>query len=284
VAGREELTGAVPAGTDLIVHLAAEHKDEGVEEGDYFRVNGQGTANLLAEATRQHVRRFLFVSSVAVYGETPGASEQTRPCPQNPYGHSKLEAERQVLAWAAGDPCHRALILRPTAVYGPGNRANIYQLMKRVHDGRFLMVGSGEHVKSVAYVKNLVAAMQFLLERWGQDSAGPDGEVLNYVDYPQLPLRDLVALIASCSGRRVPALRIPVAAAEIGAGLLRLGARLLGRGSVLSSDRMRKFATPSWFRADRIRELGFRQPFTVEEGLRETIRADCADGRARAAA
>src|SRR5262249_22778787 len=125
-------------GVDAVVHLAAEHKDSGILPDAYFRVNVDGTRTLLDSMTKASVPKIIFFSSVAVYGEADFPSEETSPEPVNAYGRSKLEAERLIGQWALADPSRQALIIRPTVVFGPRNRANIFKLIKYVSDGKFV--------------------------------------------------------------------------------------------------------------------------------------------------
>jgi len=100
-----------------------------------------------------------------VYGEQSSTTEETAPRPINPYGASKLAAEQEIVRWANEDKSRTAIILRPTVVFGPHSKANIFRLIRQVCDGRFLMVGSGKNIKSIVYVKNLVDATIYLKDK-----------------------------------------------------------------------------------------------------------------------
>ena len=110
-------------GIDSIIHLAAEHKDFGISKEEYFKVNGEGTKVLLDAAAEMNIKKFIFYSSVAVYGSCQPSSDDTIPQPNNFYGASKLRAEEEIREWARADASRRVVIIRPTVVYGPGNHA-----------------------------------------------------------------------------------------------------------------------------------------------------------------
>ena len=90
------LQQSIPHDTELIIHLAAEHKDFGVSEDEYFDVNERGTQYLLECATKYNINKFIFYSSVAIYGNQKFTTEETVPEPGNPYGASKLAAENLI--------------------------------------------------------------------------------------------------------------------------------------------------------------------------------------------
>lgn len=136
-------------GSESVVHAAA-HVHRPNETPDEVRlfheVNVEGTRKLLAAAERVGVRRFVFVSSIAVYGATPGAMpDECAPlAPASHYGRSKMEAEELVRAskldW---------VIVRPATIFGAGDRANFARLAQALRRGRFIVPGRGAARKSV---------------------------------------------------------------------------------------------------------------------------------------
>ena len=115
--------------------------------------------------------------------------------PNNYYGASKLKAEAAIAEWTQKDADRKAVIIRPTVVFGPRNRANIFRLVKQVCDDNFIWVGHGSNIKSIAYVENLVDATIFLLAKM---EAGLS--VLNYADTPHMETKEIVSLIAHKAG------------------------------------------------------------------------------------
>jgi nucleoside-diphosphate-sugar epimerase len=254
------ILGGAGSGVDTIVHLAAEHKDFGIAPEQYHRVNVQGTEALLALAERVRARKFVFFSQ-------GNADETTQPLPENPYGASKLQAEAAVTAWANADPARAVVIVRPTVIFGPWSKANIFKLIRYVCDRKFIWVGNGENIKSIAYVKNLVAATAFLLKRMQ-----PGIEIYNYADGPHRTTRELVGLIARAAGVPEPGLKLPLAPALAMARGIDLVAKLSGRDFPVTSARLKKFNATTLFRAEKIRAAGFVPPYTIEEGIQENVR------------
>jgi nucleoside-diphosphate-sugar epimerase len=254
-------------GVDVIIHLAAEHKDFGITKEKYFEVNEQGTKNLLRCASEKGIKRFIFYSSVAVYGAVQPSTEETVPSPNNYYGSSKLAGEAVVRKWAEEDPTRSAIIIRPTVVFGARNRANIFKLVRQVVEGRFVWVGDGGNIKSVAFVENLVDATLFLLHRMS-----PGLEIFNYSDEPQLTTRKIVEIIAKESGARVPRIKIPLGFALSVGKLFDVAGKLTRYDFPITAARMKKFNTATCHYSNKIRSLGFTAKYTIEEGFAQQIR------------
>ena len=252
---------------DLILHLAAEHKDFGISEVLYHRVNVDGTNTLLRYATERGVGKMVFFSSVAVYGTSQVAThEGLDPAPESPYGKTKLLAERCVEEWANADPRREAVIIRPTVVFGPRNYANMYRLIESVARRRYVSVGNGENIKSVAYVENLTGATLFAIERM---KAGV--ERYNYADSPHLSTRELVRCIAGHLSVTVPFIRIPKPLALACTFPLDIVAKATGSDLPITSKRIDKFTSSTQHLAEKIRAVGYEPPYALEEGIRKTV-------------
>ena len=150
-------------GADMVINLAAKHHDFGISREDFFLINEEGTRRILNVLAGLGIKRFVFFSSVAVYGDIDQcSSEDCLPKPSNDYGESKWAAERLIQAWVADNPQREVLMVRPTVVYGPHNYANMYRLIDMIVKRRFFFVGKGDNIKTVSYVENLSAATVFL--------------------------------------------------------------------------------------------------------------------------
>lgn len=252
---------------DLIINLAAEHKDFGVPESLYYQVNVDGTEKLLQHASRRRIRNFIFFSSVAVYGDSRvPTNEASAPAADSPYGKSKLLAERRIEAWAAQDPERKAVIIRPTVIFGPYNYANMYRLIQSVARHRYIGVGDGANIKSIGYVENVAAAALFSMERMQ-----PGLEIYNYADSPHMTTLALIACIAKGLGVKVPSLRIPKTLALACAFPLDVVAKATKKDLPLTAKRIAKFTNSTHHRADKILAAGFAPPYSLETGIQRTI-------------
>jgi len=254
-------------GAEVIVNLAAEHRDDVRPVSRYDEVNVGGARNVVAVAEDLGVEQLVFTSSVAVYGfPKDPLGEDAPPNPFNDYGRTKLEAEKVYRAWLAGKPGRSLRIVRPTVVFGEANRGNVYNLLHQLAVGPFLMVGNGRNRKSMAYVENVAACLEFTLSL-------PEGlHLFNYVDKPDLDMNELVREIRTTLGRPPKVgFRLPYWAGYA-AGLVADGlAALLRRPLPLSRIRVQKFCASTQFLRDRVAEAGFRPPVELKAALERTI-------------
>jgi len=254
-------------GVDLIITLAAKHHDFGVTRQEFFKVNETGTKILLDCASKLRIKKLIFYSTVAVYGiQKEPTTENTPPKPDNDYGESKLAAEKVIQKWCDEDNSRCGVIIRPTVIFGPNNYANVYNLIDKIYKKKFIFVGKGDNVKSVAYVENLVDATIFLI-----DKLRPGIQVFNYSDEPQMTIAQTVDVITTNLPYGVPKIRLPLFLAVTLGGIFDLLAKLTGRNLPITAVRMKKFATATHHRSDKIRKLGFKQKIEIGEGFRRMV-------------
>jgi nucleoside-diphosphate-sugar epimerase len=255
------------ADQDVLVNLAAEHADDVFPRSLYDDVNVGGAKNICTVAAERNVRKIVFASSVAVYGFSDRESvEGDERKPFNDYGRTKALAEDVFREWQAQDSSRRTLvIIRPTVVFGEGNRGNVYNLLRQISSRGFVMVGSGTNRKSVAYVENVAAFFERSLAFEG------GVHVYNYVDKPDLSMNELVAFVREVMGKgRSTGLRLPYAAGFAAGVACDLFARATGRKLPISAIRVRKFCANSLV-GSRIPSLGFFGPVPLSDALRRTV-------------
>lgn len=147
----------------VVVHTAARVHVMGDKSADplsdFRRINVAGTLNLARQAAEYGVERFVFVSSVKVNGESTAEGKpflaEDLPSPADPYGVSKMEAEKGLreIALRSG---MEVVIIRPPLVYGPGVRANFAALMRMVQRGWPMPFGAVHNRRSLVALDNLV--------------------------------------------------------------------------------------------------------------------------------
>ena len=258
---------------DLVILLAAEHRDDISPTNLYYDVNVEGMRNVLHAMEQNGVKRLIFTSSVAIYGLNKNKPDENHPAdPFNHYGKSKWQAEEVLQQWYASHSDWNINILRPTVIFGERNRGNVYNLLRQISGGRFLMVGRGENKKSMAYVGNIVAFIQFLI-----DEKTEGYNIYNYVDKPDFSMNELVALVSRVLGRHIPSIHIPYWIGMCGGLVFDLLAKISRKKLPISSVRVRQFCATTQFDAMKIQQSGFKVPYTLEEGLSKTLRFEFID-------
>jgi nucleoside-diphosphate-sugar epimerase len=263
----QESMSRIMAGAGAIINLAAEHRDDVRPISRYHETNVEGAHQVCQAATKAGVNKIIFTSSVAVYGFHSRPVDEEGPFePFNPYGETKLLAEGVYRAWADEDPTRTLVIIRPTVVFGEGNRGNVYNLLRQIASGRFMMVGPGTNRKSMAYVGNVAEFLTHSL------TFTPGTHIFNYVDTPDLNMNELVSIVNKELGRtRSNNWRIPLGLALACGRVLDIFAKSLNRTFPISRVRIIKFTESTVFDATRMRTIGFTPPFSLHAGLVKTI-------------
>jgi nucleoside-diphosphate-sugar epimerase len=249
-------------GIDVVIHAAARThmlRDKALDPlTEYSRVNVLGTFNLARHAAAAGVRRFVFLSSVKVNGESTDArpspfgarNDGVGAAPEDAYGLSKWEAE-QGLWEIASQTGMEVVVIRPPLVYGPGVKGNFARLLDLVRSGVPLPLAAVNNQRSFIGLDNLVD----LLIRCA-DHPKAAGQTLLVSDGHDLSTPELLRMIANAMGRPARLFPVPVP-------LLRLAGRALGRlnevDRLVGSLQVDSSAT---------RELlGWTPPVSVEDGV-----------------
>ena len=248
------------AGCESVIHLAARvhvmRGGAGDAEGDFNLVNVQGSENLARQAARAGVRRFLFLSSVKVNGETSagrGLVESDPAAPVDSYGVSKAQAEERLKAVAA-ETGMEVVIVRPPLVYGPGVKANFLKLLRIVDAGVPLPFSSIDNRRSLVYVGNLTHALLVCLTH-----PAAAGRTFFVSDDHDISSPQLVREIAAALGKRPQLFPFPPVLLG-GIGLL------TGR-----SEQIARLTGSLQVDVSSIKStLGWRPPFSLQQGLAET--------------
>lgn len=255
------------SGADVVVLLAAQHRDDVSPVSLYYDTNVGGMEVTLKAMEKNGVRRLIFFSSVAVYGlnkENP--SEDHPKDPFNHYGKSKWQAEQALQEWHSSHSDWNINIIRPTVIFGERNRGNVYNLLSQISSGRFLMVGKGTNKKSMAYVGNVVAFVKFLIE---EKKSGYN--VYNYIDKPDFDMNELIALVEKVLNKHIPSIHFPYWMGMMGGYCFDVLAKILGRKLAISSVRVKKFCATTEFDSSKMQSTGFQPPYTLSEGLSRTL-------------
>jgi nucleoside-diphosphate-sugar epimerase len=268
VRDKNSFTGKLK-GFNLIINLAAEHKDNVFPVELYQQVNVDGAENICNIAAANGINKIIFTSSVAVYGNT---KEETSEAGEinyfNEYGRTKYEAEKVYEKWQKQSPDRQLVVLRPAVVFGEGNRGNVYNLLRQIAGGKFLMVGKGINKKSMAYVDNVAAFIKHLVFFDCQYA------VFNYVDKPDFDMNSLAAFVYKTLGKRYVGIRIPYILGIAGGLVFDILAKIMRREFSVSMIRIKKFCANSHFSSSAVESTGFKPLTGISEALLKTIKAE----------
>ena len=260
---RKTITG------DIVVNLAAVHRDDVRDKSEYQYTNVHGAENVAVVCEEKGINKIVFTSTVAVYGFADPRTDETGLInPFNEYGRTKFAAEERLRAWQAKGE-NSLIIVRPTVIFGEGNRGNVFNLLNQIASGNFLMVGNGENKKSMAYIGNIVAFLEACI------AADQKYGLYNYVDTPDLTMNELVSLVRyKLKGREGVGPRLPYWLGLFFGYVADLVTKLSGKNLPVSSIRVKKFASSTEFRSSK-RDLDqFIEPFQLTDGLQRTLESE----------
>ena len=266
--GGQLLAAIQPA--DWVILMAAEHRDDVTPVSLYYDVNVEGTKNTLKALDAKGITKIIFISTVAVYGLNKNNPDENAPAdPFNHYGKSKWMAEEVLRTWQQKDTANRTLIIiRPTVVFGPNNKGNVHNLLHQISSGKFMMIGKGNNKKSMSYIENMTAFIQFLLQ---QNLTGY--HVFNYVDKPDLSMNELVEIVEKVMGKKIAHIRIPYWLGYLGGSGVDMVAAITKKKFSVSAVRVKKFCATTQFSGEKWKQTGFTPKYTLREGLTKTIQA-----------
>ena len=225
---------------------------------EFRRINVDGTMRLARQAAEAGVRRFVFVSSVKVNGDCsqpghPFLADQT-PAPGDSYAISKCEAEA-ALRELTQEAAMEVVIIRPPLVYGPGVKANFLAMMRWLQRGVPLPLGGvTDNRRSLVYLDNLVDLIVTCV-----DHPAAANQTFLVSDDEDLSTEALLRRIAGALGRPARLIAVP-------AGLLTLGARLIGHSAVAQ-----RLCGSLQVDIEKTKELlGWTPPISLDDGFRRT--------------
>lgn len=257
---RSSITG------NIVINLAAVHRDDIRDTNEYYQTNVLGAKNIATVCIEKEIKKIIFTSSVAVYGfAEPGTDEIGKINPFNEYGITKYQAEEEFRTWQNNDG-NSLIIIRPTVIFGEGNRGNVFNLFNQIASGKFIMVGNGNNKKSMAYIGNLVAFIECCI------TSDRKNALFNYVDTPDLTMNDLVSLVRfSLKGRDKINFRLPIWIGMIFGYIADGVSKLTGINFPVSAIRVKKFVATTQFSSSSDTLDGFVPPLSIIEGINNTL-------------
>lgn len=261
-----ELCRRCARGMEVVQHLAAAFREMNVAQQYYWNVNVQGTRNMLEAAREANVKKFIYCSTCGVHGniDNPPGGEDAPIQPADYYQRTKFEAEPIVLEYVAkGMP---GLIIRPAAIYGPGDPERFKMIFKRVASGSFPMFGRGQTLYHPLYIDNLVDVFMLAME-----PGKGVGQAYLIADEEYVAIEDLVRRVGKALGVEVRVNHYPILPLVVAGHVCE---KLCAPFKITPPIFPRRV---DWYRQNRAfkidkakRELGYAPRVGLDEGLRAT--------------
>jgi nucleoside-diphosphate-sugar epimerase len=255
------------AGVDVVYNIAALYRTAGLDDAVYRAVNATAVATLIEQAGAARVKRVVHCSTVGVHGdiEHPPADEDAPLRPGDVYQETKLEGER-LARGAATEAGLELVIVRPTGIYGPGDR-RLLKLFRGVARRRFVVLGRGDIWYHLTYIDDLVDGFRLC-------GTHPAAAGRTYIlSGPEVTtLNELVAITAEVAGVKPPTLRLPVWPFWAAGAVCEALCRPFGIEPPLYRRRVDFFTKSRAFDSSLAKaEIGFAPKIGLREGIGRTL-------------
>lgn len=255
---RAPLNLDLPGPINCVYNLAAVHRTPGHADESYYDTNVSGALHVAHWARQNDVKQMVFTSSIAVYGPTENPlDEKSALTPNSPYGKSKLMAEQIHRDWQAESGDRQLVIVRPAVIFGPGEHGNVTRLARALSRGRFVYPGREDTIKACGYVKDLISAIDFLLER------GEPSVTANFAYPESYTIKDMCEAMITVAGFAPPRSLPPVVAKAIVELLRCMPLPTAGR----LASRVRKLQASTHIQPTALQGLGFTWDTDLECAL-----------------
>ncbi len=262
---QQSLSRAVE-GCDLVFHCAALVRETGIKK-EFYQTNVEGTENILEAAVHAGVKKFIHMSSVAVYGLNPpdGADEKTayQPC-GNLYCDTKIASEEIVWAY------HRerklpVVVIRPTNVYGPHSKPWTLRPVKLINSSQMMLINDGTGLCNYVYIDNLIDATLLATKR--DESVG---HAYIITDGIAIPWKEFFGCYAQMAGK--PHMRsVPELLGKLVALGMEVTSKFTGKQPKITRQAVGFLTRRARFSIDKARrELGYQPRLSLKEGMRIT--------------
>lgn len=253
-------------GVEIVHHLAAAFREMNVPNRFYEQVNVGGTKNVLEIAYKHKVKKFIYCSTCGVHGniDNPPGGEDAPIQPADYYQRTKYEAEPIVNEYFKKGM--KTVILRPAAIYGPGDPERFYMIFKKVAKGYFPMIGTGKTYYHPLYIDNLIDA--FMLVMQGDKGIG---EAYLIADDEYLEIKDIVLKVAKVMNINVKIKHYPMLPIIIAGHIVEKICRPLKIIPPIFPRRVDWYRQNRAFKIDKAkRDFDYKPKIGIDEGLRRT--------------
>ena len=274
-AGGELVTGSITdadlvnkctEGVEFVFHLAAAFRELNVSTEHYFNANVNGTRNVMSAAREKKVKKVVYCSTQGVHGhiKNPPGDENSPILPEDYYQQTKYEGE--LVAQEFIREGMNVTIIRPTAIYGPGDPGRFRMIYQRVNKGFFPMFGKGDTFYHPVYIDNLVDAFLIVM-----DPEKGRGETYIIADEEYVTIKDLVRRVGQAMGVDVKIQHFPILPLIVAGHVCEKVCKPFGITPPIFPRRVDWYRQVRAFRIDKAKQdLGYRPRIGLDEGLKMT--------------
>ena len=262
----KEVVDRCMTGVEVVHHLAAAFRQLNVPNSYYWDVNVEGTRNVLEAARRENVKKFVYCSTCGVHGnvDNPPGNEESPINAADYYQQTKYEAEPIVKEYQQKGM--ETTILRPAAIYGPGDPERFFMIFKRVNKGMFPMFGNGKTLYHPLYIDHLVDAHVL-----AQEPGKGVGEAYLIADEEYIEIETLVQKTAAALQVDVKIPHFPVTPVIIVGHICEKVCKPFKITPPIFPRRVDWYRQNRAFSIDKAkRDLGYAPHISIDEGLRRT--------------
>jgi len=248
--------------TDVLFHMAASLGSDLISKDEFYKINAEGTKNVLKAAQDKKVKRVVHLSSAGVLGSIEKNEIASEEYPLNPmsiYDESKLEGEKVALQMAQEGM--NIVVVRPGWVYGPGDKRT-FKLVKSIAKKKFVLVSKGTTWQTPIYIQDLIEGILLCTER------GREGEIYHLSGGEVLRVREIVEIIASATGKKIPSFTLPLLPVKLTAWSLEKIFSIFRKEAPLNLAKLSFFIHPKPLSIKKAeKELGFAPRKNFKEGM-----------------
>ena len=260
-------------GKDVVIHCAGFVTDWG-KKGNFIKTNYFGTKNVIEATVEAGVKRFIYVSTVDVFGHKKHiVINEKSPLGKRPgwYGKSKIKAEKLVREYIKNKTLDISIIYPPW-VYGEGDLHFVPEIIDALKSNSMMFFrNKGKHTIEISYIENLVKAVETILNN---DNSIGEGYII--ADEPKISFRDFVNAIAEKLEYKKVNFTLPYPITYFAATLLEAFYKLfrIKKRPLLTRHSITLLGNDIIYDTSKIKNLGFKQKYNFEEAINKTLGKD----------
>jgi nucleoside-diphosphate-sugar epimerase len=264
---KESLDKVIDKTTSVVYHLAAKLGQWGVQEKEIYRVNVEGTKNLLEVCLEKGISHFIFCSTPGVIGKT-GNKAAKEYLPYNPpyiYERTKCEAEKLVIRYyqEKGIPI---TIIRPDFVYGPYDLRRL-KLYRAIKNRRFLIIGDGRAYLHPTYIDDVIQGFEIVM-----NNPKAIGEIYNIAGPRPITVNEYIETICEVLKVPIPKIKVPKILARITAFMCECISNVIGQEPFISQSKINFLTISHGSDISKAKtQLGYSPQFEFKDGIARTI-------------